>query len=45
MPLAWDELTARLRPGEFTLKTAMRRLSRQKSDPMAALLKSFGRSD
>jgi bifunctional non-homologous end joining protein LigD len=43
MPLDWDELTARLRPGQFTLKTAPRRLSRQKRDPMAALLKSFGR--
>jgi len=42
MPLAWDELTARLRPGQFTVRTALRRLSRQKADPMAALLKSFG---
>jgi bifunctional non-homologous end joining protein LigD len=43
MPLAWDELTARLRPGQFTLRTALRRLSRQKADPMAPLLKSLGK--
>jgi bifunctional non-homologous end joining protein LigD len=43
MPLAWDEVTSRLRPGQFTLRTALRRLSRQKADPIAALLKSFGR--
>jgi bifunctional non-homologous end joining protein LigD len=41
MPLDWDELTARLRPGQFTVKTAAKRLARQKSDPMAGLLKSF----
>jgi bifunctional non-homologous end joining protein LigD len=41
MPLNWDELTPRLRPGQFTLKTALRRLSRQKADPMGALLESF----
>jgi len=44
MPLEWDELTARLWPGQFTLRTAMRRLTRQKSDPMAALLRSFRRA-
>jgi bifunctional non-homologous end joining protein LigD len=43
MPLNWDELTARLRPDQFTIRTALRRLSRQKSDPMAPLLKSFGK--
>jgi len=41
MPLSWSELTSRLRPGQFTLRTALRRLSRQKSDPIAPLLKSF----
>jgi bifunctional non-homologous end joining protein LigD len=41
MPLAWDELTARLKPSQFTIKTAIRRLARQKSDPMEALLKSI----
>src|SRR5262249_2568544 len=35
MPLTWEELTSRLRPGQFTLRTALRRLSRQKADPMA----------
>ncbi len=44
MPLDWSELGGRLRPGQFTIRTALRRLSRQKSDPMAALLKSFHRS-
>jgi len=44
MPLEWDELTARLRPVQFTLRTAMRRLTRQKSDPMAELLGSFRRT-
>jgi bifunctional non-homologous end joining protein LigD len=41
MPLEWDELTSRLRPGQFTIKSAPRRLTRQKSDPMERLLKSF----
>jgi bifunctional non-homologous end joining protein LigD len=41
MPLDWDELTARLRPGQFTVKTALKRLALQKSDPMAGLRKSF----
>jgi bifunctional non-homologous end joining protein LigD len=41
MPLDWDELTARLRPSQFTVKTAMRRLTRQKADPMEELLESF----
>lgn len=44
MPLEWDELTPRLRPGQFTLRTAMRRLTRQKIDPMAELLRSFRRT-
>jgi bifunctional non-homologous end joining protein LigD len=44
MPLTWDELTPRLRPDRFTLQTALRRLGRQKTDPMADLLASFRRS-
>lgn len=42
MPLTWGELTPRLRPGQFTIRTALRRLSRQKADPMAPLLKLLG---
>jgi bifunctional non-homologous end joining protein LigD len=41
MPLEWDELTSRLRPAQFTIKSAPRRLARQKADPMERLLKSF----
>jgi len=44
MPLTWEELTPRLRPGQFTLNTALRRLNRQKSDPIAPLLKSLRRA-
>src|SRR5262249_10135720 len=44
MPLTWDELTIRLKPTKFTLKTARRLLARQKVDPMADLLRSFARS-
>jgi bifunctional non-homologous end joining protein LigD len=39
-PLAWRELTARLDPKRFTLKTLFRRLARQTQDPMAGLLDS-----
>lgn len=42
MPLKWSELTTRLRPGQFTLRTALRRLKRQSADPMMPLLKTFG---
>jgi|SRR5262245_12938965 len=44
IPLSWGELTAKLRPGQFTVKTALRRLTRQKADPMAGLLRSFARA-
>ena len=37
-PLTWAELTATLEPRRYTLKTIFRRLARQKTDPMAALL-------
>src|SRR5918993_3991994 len=39
MPLNWDELTGRLRPGQFTFKTALPRLARQKVDPIQPLLR------
>lgn len=37
-PLDWDELTPDLDPEKFNLRTILRRLSRQKHDPMAGLL-------
>ena len=43
MPLAWNELTGRLRPGQFTIRTTLKRLVRQKVDPVADLLQSFRR--
>ncbi len=36
-PLSWRELTEKLDPAQFNLKTIFRRLARQKSDPMAKL--------
>jgi bifunctional non-homologous end joining protein LigD len=32
-PIAWDELSARLRPDSFTVKTVPRRLARMRRDP------------
>ena len=40
-PLLWRELTPELDPAQFNLKTIFNRLKRQKSDPMAPLLRSF----
>ena len=40
MPLTWHEVTADLDPRRFNLKTALRRVNRQKRDPMAGLLGS-----
>lgn len=37
-PLAWKELTPKLDPSRFNLKSIFRRLSRHKSDPMANLV-------
>jgi len=36
-PLAWDEVTARLDPGRFTIKNARARLEKT-GDPMAPVL-------
>jgi bifunctional non-homologous end joining protein LigD len=36
-PLAWDEVTARLDPGRFTIKNALARLEKR-GDPMAPVL-------
>src|SRR5207244_8053114 len=43
-PLRWDEVTAGLDPADFNLKTILRRLGRQKRDPMAGLDRSFANS-
>jgi len=40
-PLDWRELTPDLDPAKFNLKTILRRLARQKRDPMAGLLQGF----
>ena len=37
MPLAWTELTPKLSPAKFDLKTAMKKIARMKSDPLVAL--------
>jgi bifunctional non-homologous end joining protein LigD len=38
MPLSWRELRGDLDPAAFNIRTALRRLSRRKADPMALLL-------
>jgi bifunctional non-homologous end joining protein LigD len=38
-PLAWRELTPRLDPRRFNVKTIFTRVRRQKSDPLAALIR------
>ena len=40
-PLHWRELSPELDPAQFNLKTIFNRLKRQKSDPMAPLVRSF----
>jgi bifunctional non-homologous end joining protein LigD len=40
-PLHWRELTPDLSPKQFTMQTVVQRFARQKSDPMAPLLRSF----
>jgi bifunctional non-homologous end joining protein LigD len=39
VPLEWDELTPRLEPSEFTVRTLKRRLDRQKHDPFERMAK------
>jgi bifunctional non-homologous end joining protein LigD len=41
-PLRWQEVNDSLDPAELNLRTAPRRLSRQKRDPLAALVKTWG---
>jgi len=43
-PLSWKEVTPDLDPNSFTPKSLFRRLARQKSDPMAGLLRTFSGS-
>ncbi len=40
-PLQWKELTPALDPGRFTVTTIFRRLTRQKKDPLAPLLRTL----
>jgi bifunctional non-homologous end joining protein LigD len=40
-PLRWSELTLDLEPAQFNIETIFRRLARQKSDPMAGLVRAF----
>jgi bifunctional non-homologous end joining protein LigD len=40
-PLRWNELTAKLNPEKFNLKTIFRRLAQQKNDPIAPLARSY----
>ncbi|HSF32406.1 MAG TPA: non-homologous end-joining DNA ligase, partial [Candidatus Tectomicrobia bacterium] len=42
-PLAWRELTADIHPQDFTLRTILRRLARQRKDPFAPLLEHYRR--
>jgi bifunctional non-homologous end joining protein LigD len=37
-PLNWSELTARLHPRQFTLANVIRRMARQKTDPLRSVL-------
>ena len=43
MPLAWTELTPKLSPGKFDLKTAMKRIGKMTSDPLISLTGDGGR--
>lgn len=38
MPLGWKELTARLDPARFTIRTAVRRMERLGADPLSPVL-------
>jgi len=40
-PLRWNELTAKLNPEKFNLKTILRRLAQQKNDPIAPLVETY----
>ena len=38
MPLKWSEVTQRLNPGRYTMKTALRRMRQLSEDPMGRIL-------
>jgi DNA primase len=38
MPLAWSEVTSKLDPRKFTMRTAVARMKRLKADPLRPLL-------
>ncbi len=38
MPLAWSEVTAKLDPTKFTIKTAPTRMEKLGADPLAPVL-------
>ena len=40
MPLKWSELTPRLSPKQFDMKTALKRIARMKADPLTSLIGS-----
>jgi bifunctional non-homologous end joining protein LigD len=42
-PLQWRELTSRLQPHTFNLRTIFQRLTSQSADPMAPLVDSYRR--
>ena len=42
-PLRWQEVNDALDPAELNLGTVLRRLARQKRDPLAALAEAWGK--
>jgi DNA primase len=38
MPLEWDEVNETLDPKNFTIKNAIERIERERTDPVAAVL-------
>ena len=40
LPIAWEDLSTRLRPGQFTMQTIPARLARQQKDPWAGYWKA-----
>jgi len=44
-PLEWRELTPKLRPQQFTLQTIFRRLTQDRTDPFAPLVKFYRTKD
>jgi bifunctional non-homologous end joining protein LigD len=44
-PLRWQEVNDSLDPAEFDVRTVLRRLARQKRDPLAALVEGWGEEE